>query len=118
VVAVDGVPVLPCGHFPGYALDAAFVDAFGFANSLIGFVVAAAVTLPLTLVIAFGIARKHVDIDLLTRGSGWLSRFHADLTRVRDVHVDLSRLRGRDHGAGGDRADSAGHPPVLRRGVR
>ena len=55
----------------GYALDAAFVDAFGFANALIGFVVAAAVTLPLTLVIAFAIARKHVDIDLLTRGSGF-----------------------------------------------
>ncbi|NKQ54756.1 histidine kinase [Amycolatopsis sp. K13G38] len=55
----------------GYALDAAFVDEFGFANSLIGFGVAAAVTLPLTLVIAFAIARKHVDIDLLTRGSGF-----------------------------------------------
>ncbi|WAL64350.1 histidine kinase [Amycolatopsis cynarae] len=55
----------------GYALDAAFVDAFGFANALVGFAVAAAVTLPLTLVIAFAIARKHVDIDLLTRGSGF-----------------------------------------------
>ncbi|GAA4658104.1 histidine kinase [Amycolatopsis dongchuanensis] len=55
----------------GYALDAAFVDAFGFSNALVGFLVAAAVTLPLTLVIAFAIARKHVDIDLLTRGSGF-----------------------------------------------
>ncbi len=55
----------------GYALDAAFVDAFGFANALTGFLVAAAVTLPLTLVIAFAIARGHVDIDLLTRGSGF-----------------------------------------------
>ncbi|HWD06927.1 MAG TPA: histidine kinase [Amycolatopsis sp.] len=55
----------------GYALDAAFVDAFGFANAMIGFLVAAAVTLPLTLVIAFAIARRHVDIDLLTRGSGF-----------------------------------------------
>jgi purine-cytosine permease-like protein len=55
----------------GYALDAAFVNAFGFSNALIGFLVAAAVTLPLTLVIAFAIARKHVDIDLLTRGSGF-----------------------------------------------
>jgi len=55
----------------GYALDAAFVDEFGFANALTGFLVAAAVTLPLTLVIAFAIARKHVDIDLLTRGSGF-----------------------------------------------
>jgi purine-cytosine permease-like protein len=55
----------------GYALDAAFVNAFGFTNALVGFAVAAAVTLPLTLVIAFAIARKHVDIDLLTRGSGF-----------------------------------------------
>ncbi|WP_223843078.1 purine-cytosine permease family protein [Amycolatopsis methanolica] len=55
----------------GYALDAAFVDAFGFASALTGFLVAAAVTLPLTLVIAFAIARGHVDIDLLTRGSGF-----------------------------------------------
>lgn len=55
----------------GYALDAAFVDAFGFSSALVGFLVAAAVTLPLTLVIAFAIARKHVDIDLLTRGSGF-----------------------------------------------
>jgi purine-cytosine permease-like protein len=55
----------------GYALDAAFVNAFGFANALIGFLVAAAVTLPLTLVIAFAITRRHVDIDLLTRGSGF-----------------------------------------------
>ncbi len=55
----------------GYALDAAFVDAFGFGNALIGFGVAALATLPLTLVIAFAIARRHVDIDLLTRGSGF-----------------------------------------------
>ncbi|MEW1861926.1 hypothetical protein AB0399_16390 [Streptomyces sp. NPDC088194] len=55
----------------GYALDAAFVDAYGFGNALVGFLVAAAVTVPLTLVLAFAIARKHVDIDLLTRGSGF-----------------------------------------------
>jgi purine-cytosine permease-like protein len=55
----------------GYALDATFVNAFGFGNALIGFLVAAVVTLPLTLVIAFTIARKHVDVDLLTRGSGF-----------------------------------------------
>ncbi|WP_026197452.1 purine-cytosine permease family protein [Sciscionella marina] len=55
----------------GYALDAAFVNEFGFGNALIGFAVAAAVTLPLTLVIAFAIARRHIDIDLLTRGSGF-----------------------------------------------
>jgi purine-cytosine permease-like protein len=55
----------------GYALDATFVEAFGFSNTLIGFLIATAVTLPLMLVIAFAIARKHVDIDLLTRGSGF-----------------------------------------------
>ena len=55
----------------GYALDATFVNAFGFGNTLLGFVVAGLVTLPLMLVIAFAIARKHVDIDLLTRGSGF-----------------------------------------------
>jgi purine-cytosine permease-like protein len=55
----------------GYALDATFVDAYGFGNTLLGFVVAGLVTLPLMLVIAFAIARKHVDIDLLTRGSGF-----------------------------------------------
>jgi signal transduction histidine kinase len=51
----------------GYALDA----AFGFGNALIGFAVATAVTFPLTLTAAFAIARKHIDIDLLTRGAGF-----------------------------------------------
>jgi purine-cytosine permease-like protein len=55
----------------GYALDATFVEGYGFGNSLLGFVVAGVVALPLMLVIAFAIARKHVDIDLLTRGSGF-----------------------------------------------
>ena len=55
----------------GYALDAAFVNEFGFGNSLLGFAIASIVTLPLTIVIAFAIARKHIDIDLLTRGSGF-----------------------------------------------
>ncbi|MEV5711835.1 hypothetical protein [Actinoallomurus sp. NPDC052274] len=55
----------------GYALDAAFVNAFGFGNALIGFAVATAVTFPLTLVAAFAIARRHIDIDLLTRGAGF-----------------------------------------------
>ncbi|MDT7774785.1 MAG: hypothetical protein QOC67_3709 [Pseudonocardiales bacterium] len=55
----------------GYALDAAFVNAFGFPSSVLGFAIAAAVTLPLTVVLAFAIARKHIDIDLLTRGSGF-----------------------------------------------
>jgi purine-cytosine permease-like protein len=57
----------------GYALDATFVDEFGFGNTLLGFLVAAVATLPLMFVIVFAIAiaRKHVDIDLLTRGSGF-----------------------------------------------
>jgi purine-cytosine permease-like protein len=55
----------------GYALDAAFVNEFGFANAVWGFVLAGVVTLPLTVVIAFAIARKHIDIDLLTRGAGF-----------------------------------------------
>jgi purine-cytosine permease-like protein len=55
----------------GYALDAAFVTEFGFGNSLLGFAVATAVTVPLTLAAAFAITRKHIDIDLLTRGSGF-----------------------------------------------
>lgn len=55
----------------GYALDAAFVNEFGFPSSVLGFVIAAVVTLPVTTVIAFAIARRHIDIDLLTRGSGF-----------------------------------------------
>jgi purine-cytosine permease-like protein len=55
----------------GYALDAAFVNAFGFGNALVGFLVASVLTLPLMLVIAFAIAKRHIDIDLLTRGSGF-----------------------------------------------
>ncbi|HEX4248111.1 MAG TPA: histidine kinase [Pseudonocardia sp.] len=55
----------------GYALDAAFVNEFGFGSSVVGFAIAAVATLPLTVVIAFAIARKHIDIDLLTRGSGF-----------------------------------------------
>ncbi|MET9018382.1 hypothetical protein ABZV93_00215 [Actinopolymorpha sp. NPDC004070] len=55
----------------GYALDAAFVNEFGFGNALIGFLVAMACTFPLTVVVAFAIARQHLDIDLLTRGTGF-----------------------------------------------
>jgi len=38
------------------------VNAFGFQSSVLGFAIAAVVTLPLTVVIAFAIARKHIDI--------------------------------------------------------
>jgi purine-cytosine permease-like protein len=55
----------------GYALDATFVNGFGFHNSVVGFAVAGVVSLPLTVVIAFAIARRHIDVDLLTRGSGF-----------------------------------------------
>src|SRR5579875_2183123 len=55
----------------GYALDAAYVNGFGFANAISGFVVATALTVPITLTIAFYLARHHIDIDLLTRGAGF-----------------------------------------------
>ncbi|WP_037570408.1 purine-cytosine permease family protein [Phaeacidiphilus oryzae] len=55
----------------GYALDAAFVGEYGFGNALGGFAVATLICVPLTVVIAFHIAREHIDIDLLTRGSGF-----------------------------------------------
>ena len=55
----------------GYALNAAYVSAFGFGNALVGFGVATVVTLPLVWVLAFAIAREHLDIDLLTRASGF-----------------------------------------------
>jgi cytosine/uracil/thiamine/allantoin permease len=55
----------------GYALDATFANEFGFGNTLLGFLAATVITLPLMLVIAFAIARKHIDVDLLTRGSGF-----------------------------------------------
>ena len=55
----------------GYALDATYVYRYGFANALSGFAIATVFTLPLTLVLAFYLARKHIDIDLLTRGSGF-----------------------------------------------
>jgi purine-cytosine permease-like protein len=55
----------------GYALDVAYVNDFGFNSAVVGFVIASVVTVPLTVVIAFAIARKHIDIDLLTRGSGF-----------------------------------------------
>jgi purine-cytosine permease-like protein len=55
----------------GYALDAAYVNGFGFANAVSGFGVATALTVPITLTIAFYLARHHIDIDLLTRGAGF-----------------------------------------------
>ncbi|MFC5831826.1 purine-cytosine permease family protein [Nonomuraea insulae] len=55
----------------GYALNAAFVNEFGFGNSVLGFAVAMVITLPLMLAAAYAIARKHIDIDLLTRGAGF-----------------------------------------------
>src|SRR5579875_2527835 len=53
----------------GYALDAAYVNGYGFGNAVLGFGVATAFTVPLTLTIAFSLARHHIDIDLLTRAA-------------------------------------------------
>ena len=55
----------------GYALDAAYVNGYGFDNAVIGFGAATAFMVPLTLTIAFYLARHHIDIDLLTRASGF-----------------------------------------------
>src|SRR3981189_2621817 len=55
----------------GYALDATLVNEFVFGTTRLGFLAATVITLPLMLVIAFAIAHKHIDIDLLTRGSGF-----------------------------------------------
>ena len=55
----------------GYALDAAYVNGYGFGNAVLGFATATAFMVPLTLTIAFYLARHHIDIDLLTRASGF-----------------------------------------------
>jgi purine-cytosine permease-like protein len=55
----------------GYALAGSFALGFGFPNALGGFLVAGALIFLTALPIAYEIADKNIDIDLLTRGAGF-----------------------------------------------
>jgi purine-cytosine permease-like protein len=55
----------------GYSLAGSFALGFGFPNALTGFLVSGAIIFVIGLPIAFYIADKNIDIDLLTRGAGF-----------------------------------------------
>jgi len=55
----------------GYALAGSFALGFGFPNALGGFVVSGVIVFLTALPIAYQIADKNIDIDLLTRGAGF-----------------------------------------------
>jgi purine-cytosine permease-like protein len=55
----------------GYALAGSFALGFGFSNALGGFVLSGALVFLTALPIAYEIADKNIDIDLLTRGAGF-----------------------------------------------
>ncbi|HWG02171.1 MAG TPA: hypothetical protein VG164_10055 [Trebonia sp.] len=55
----------------GYSLAGSFALGFGFPNALVGFLVSGAIIFVIGLPIAFYIADKNIDIDLLTRGAGF-----------------------------------------------
>jgi purine-cytosine permease-like protein len=55
----------------GYSLAGSFALGFGFPNALGGFLVSGAIIFVIGLPIAFYIADKNIDIDLLTRGAGF-----------------------------------------------
>jgi purine-cytosine permease-like protein len=55
----------------GYALAGSFALGFGFPNALGGFLVSGALVFLTALPIAYQIADKNIDIDLLTRGAGF-----------------------------------------------
>lgn len=55
----------------GYALAGSFALGFGFPNALGGFVLSGALVFLTALPIAYEIADKNIDIDLLTRGAGF-----------------------------------------------
>ncbi len=55
----------------GYALAGSFALGFGFGNALGGFLVSGVIIFLTALPIAYEIADKNIDIDLLTRGAGF-----------------------------------------------
>lgn len=55
----------------GYSLAGSFALGYGVSNAIIGYVVAAVIVILTAVPIAYAIADKNIDIDLLTRGTGF-----------------------------------------------
>jgi purine-cytosine permease-like protein len=55
----------------GYALAGSFALGFGFPNAIGGFALSGVIIFITALLIAYQIADKNIDIDLLTRGAGF-----------------------------------------------
>ncbi|HEY1818800.1 MAG TPA: hypothetical protein VGG83_02645 [Trebonia sp.] len=55
----------------GYSLAGSFALGYGVTNAIIGYVVAAVIVILTAVPIAYTIADKNIDIDLLTRGTGF-----------------------------------------------
>jgi purine-cytosine permease-like protein len=55
----------------GYALAGSFALGFGFPNAIGGFALSGVIIFITALPIAYQIADKNIDIDLLTRGAGF-----------------------------------------------
>jgi purine-cytosine permease-like protein len=55
----------------GYAISGSFALGFGVSNAAVGFLIAAAIVFITALPLAYEIADKNIDIDLLTRGAGF-----------------------------------------------
>lgn len=55
----------------GYALGGGFAESFGAPNALMGEIISSAVIFVTGIPLALAIARHNIDIDLLTRGSGF-----------------------------------------------
>jgi purine-cytosine permease-like protein len=55
----------------GYSLAGSFALGYGVSNAITGYVVAAVIVILTAIPIAYAIADKNIDIDLLTRGTGF-----------------------------------------------
>lgn len=55
----------------GYALAGSFALTFGFASTLGGFLLSGTIVFLTAIPLAYYIAEKNIDIDLLTRGAGF-----------------------------------------------
>ncbi len=55
----------------GYAISGSFALGFGFSNALGGFLVAGFIIFLTAVPLAYYIADRNIDIDLLTRGAGF-----------------------------------------------
>ena len=99
VVAVSALGGI--AYLADFAIGANIGISYGTTNALWGIAIFAVVIFATGLPLAYYAARYNIDLDLITRGSGF-GYYGSVVTNVifAIVHVHLLRARRLDHGAG------------------